>query len=122
MGQGEYAAARVVRSHAHPDAWSSVFEDELPVVEGLGRTPQRAANAFAATANITNVGQASHQSKEGMDALRLGSAHLVGHGQGKWLALELALQKSDRVKSLVLLDPQNTFARMDAGALLKASG
>ena len=45
-----------------------------------------------------------------IDALGLGAAHVVGHSRGGRVALETALRRPQRVRSLVLADPGVQFA------------
>lgn len=47
--------------------------------------------------------------KEVLTALELDSYHLIGASRGGWLAMKLALSNQEKIKSLVLLSPAQTF-------------
>ncbi|CDZ87327.1 alpha/beta fold hydrolase [Rhodococcus ruber] len=53
-------------------------------------------------------------------ALGLSSFHLAGHSYGAMVALAYALERPERIRNMVLLDPNSCFARMRAGYLARA--
>jgi pimeloyl-ACP methyl ester carboxylesterase len=46
-----------------------------------------------------------------LQALDLGKVHLVGHGLGGWIAAEMAIRSTERIKSLALLAPAGVESR-----------
>jgi pimeloyl-ACP methyl ester carboxylesterase len=56
---------------------------------------------------------------EVMDGLGIEKAHLLGHSQGGWQAINMAIQKPERVEKLVLLAPAPAIAQMKMQVLLK---
>jgi pimeloyl-ACP methyl ester carboxylesterase len=56
---------------------------------------------------------------EVMDGLGLETAHLLGHSQGGWQAINMAIQKPERVEKLVLLAPAPAIAQMKMQVLLR---
>ncbi len=53
---------------------------------------------------LDEVGDLAYFYLDLMDALRLDAVHLVGHSLGGWIALELAIRSTARVKTLTLID------------------
>jgi pimeloyl-ACP methyl ester carboxylesterase len=59
--------------------------------------------------DIENVDQISSWYHEIFRELKLDSFHLVGASRGGWLAVNLALQNQENIKSMILLSPAQTF-------------
>ncbi|WP_143218962.1 alpha/beta fold hydrolase [Actinokineospora bangkokensis] len=56
-----------------------------------------------------------------LERLDLRGAHLLGYSFGGWLAANLALRAPERLASLVLVDPVQTFARFPVQLLLRSA-
>ncbi|MEO3827674.1 alpha/beta fold hydrolase [Actinomadura sp. B10D3] len=54
-----------------------------------------------------------------LEGLDVGAAHLVGVSNGGWSAVNIAVRHPERLASISLLDPINTFARLPLGAILR---
>lgn len=59
--------------------------------------------------DIESVDKVTAWYKEVLFALELDSFHLIGASRGGWLAVTLALQDQEKIKSLILLSPAQTF-------------
>jgi pimeloyl-ACP methyl ester carboxylesterase len=59
--------------------------------------------------DIENVDEISSWYHEIFRKLKLESFHLVGASRGGWLAVNLALQNQENIKSMILLSPAQTF-------------
>jgi pimeloyl-ACP methyl ester carboxylesterase len=59
--------------------------------------------------DIESVEKVTAWYKEVLFALELDSFHLIGASRGGWLAVTLALQDQEKIKSLILLSPAQTF-------------
>jgi pimeloyl-ACP methyl ester carboxylesterase len=59
--------------------------------------------------DIESVEKVTAWYKEVLFALKLDSFHLIGASRGGWLAVTLALQDQEKIKSLILLSPAQTF-------------
>ena len=59
--------------------------------------------------DIESVEKVTDWYKEVMFALELDSFHLIGASRGGWLAVKLALNDQQKIKSLILLSPAQTF-------------
>jgi pimeloyl-ACP methyl ester carboxylesterase len=59
---------------------------------------------------------------EALAGLGLPAAHLLGASYGGWHAVNLAIRRPERVASLAVLDPANTFGRIGPKALLFSLG
>jgi len=56
---------------------------------------------------------------EVMDGLKIERAVIVGHSQGGWQAINMAILKAERIEKLVLLAPAPAIAQMNIMVLLK---
>ncbi|MGV9846554.1 alpha/beta fold hydrolase [Streptomyces fungicidicus] len=56
-----------------------------------------------------------------LTSLALRDVHLVGYSFGGWLAANLAVRAPDRLASLTLIDPVQTFARFPVPLLLRTA-
>lgn len=61
------------------------------------------------TKEIESTDQIAGWYQEIISKLKLKSYHLIGASRGGWLAVNLALQNQDKIKSMVLLSPAQTF-------------
>ncbi len=61
------------------------------------------------TKDIENVTQIAAWYQEILNKLKLESYHIIGASRGGWLAVNLALNHQDRIKSMTLLSPAQTF-------------
>ena len=61
------------------------------------------------TAEFEKVEDISAWYQEIFDALKLESYHLVGASRGGWIAVNLALHDQEKIRSMVLLSPAQTF-------------
>jgi len=59
--------------------------------------------------DIVSVEKVTDWYKEVLFALELDSFHLIGASRGGWLAVNLALNDQEMIKSLILLSPAQTF-------------
>ncbi|MCK0147136.1 alpha/beta hydrolase [Arenibacter sp. F26102] len=59
--------------------------------------------------DIESVEKVTDWYKEVLFALELESFHLIGASRGGWLAVKLALNDQEKIKSLILLSPAQTF-------------
>ena len=59
--------------------------------------------------DIESVEKVSNWYNEVLFALKLDSFHLIGASRGGWLAVNLALNNQNNIKSLILLSPAQTF-------------
>ena len=59
--------------------------------------------------DIESVEKVTAWYKEVLFALELDSFHLIGASRGGWLAVNLALNDQEKIKSLILLSPAQTF-------------
>lgn len=55
-----------------------------------------------------------------IDGLGIDRVHMVGVSFGGWLACNYAVRKADRLASISLLDPANTFGRLPAGLIIRS--
>ena len=55
-----------------------------------------------------------------LDTLKVTRSSMIGHGYGATMALEYALHRTERVRTLVLLDPPSCFTGMRLAYLLHA--
>ncbi|ONI85965.1 alpha/beta hydrolase [Actinosynnema sp. ALI-1.44] len=55
-----------------------------------------------------------------LDGLGLDRVHLVGVSFGGWLTCNLAVRRPDRLASVSVLDPANTFGRFPAGLIIRS--
>ncbi|MFC4950234.1 alpha/beta fold hydrolase [Pseudonocardia sp. GCM10023141] len=60
--------------------------------------------------------------RETLDALDLGAVHLVGASIGGWLALTTARHSPAGIRSVTLLDPAQTLARIPLPTVLRSLG
>ncbi|MCX7549696.1 alpha/beta fold hydrolase [Xanthomarina sp. F2636L] len=61
------------------------------------------------TKDIESVEQISAWYHEIFNTLKLKSFHLIGASRGGWLSVNLALQNQEKIKSMTLLSPAQTF-------------
>ncbi|MCX7548077.1 alpha/beta hydrolase [Xanthomarina sp. F1114] len=61
------------------------------------------------TKEIESTEQIAAWYQEVISKLELKSYHLAGASRGGWLAVNLALQNQDKIKSMILLSPAQTF-------------
>ncbi len=61
------------------------------------------------TAEFEKIDDISLWYQEVFNALQLQSYHLVGASRGGWIAVNLALHNQEKIKSMVLLSPAQTF-------------
>lgn len=59
--------------------------------------------------DIENIDQISAWYHEIFNKLKLDSFHIIGASRGGWLAVNLALQNQENIKSMTLLSPAQTF-------------
>jgi pimeloyl-ACP methyl ester carboxylesterase len=71
---------------------------------------------------ITDAADQAAWLAEALDGLDLPAAHLVGASFGGWHAVNLAVRHPDRVASLTVLDPANTFGRIGLKVILFSTG
>ena len=90
----------------------SAFAAEHPVwtVDLIGE-PGRSEQ----TAPIRDSADQAAWLDEVLRSLDLQNVHLVGYSFGGWLAANLAIRVPDRLTSLSLIDPVQTFARIPLG-------
>jgi len=73
------------------------------------------ANKSVWSAPITNGADGAQWLSEVLDGLKIESTHLGGYSYGGWLAINFALAFPHRLKSLLLLAPAASFARLSFG-------
>ncbi|KID30479.1 putative hydrolase or acyltransferase of alpha/beta superfamily [Prauserella sp. Am3] len=56
-----------------------------------------------------------------LSELDLSGVHLVGYSFGGWLAANLAVRRPERLASLTVLDPVQTFARFPAALIVRSA-
>src|SRR5690606_42013951 len=61
------------------------------------------------TKDIENIAQIAAWYQEVLNKLQLESYHIIGASRGGWLAVNLALNHPERIKSMTLLSPAQTF-------------
>ena len=77
------------------------------------------AGASTQTAPIRDAADQAAWLTELLDGLGIDAAHLLGVSAGGWLACNQAVRAPERVASVSLLDPINTFARLSYAAVLR---
>jgi pimeloyl-ACP methyl ester carboxylesterase len=77
------------------DALAERFEVIVPDHPGFGASP---APAF-----IDDISDVAYLYLDAIEALGLSGLHLVGHSLGGWIALELAVRSSHRLRSVTLI-------------------
>ena len=79
-------------------------------LDGLGE-----AGGSTQTSPLTGPEDQARWVAEALGELGIGPVHLVGSSLGGWLALQVAIRRPPSVRSLTVLDPPATFARLRAG-------
>ena len=59
--------------------------------------------------DIESIGRVADWYQEVLSILELDSFHLIGASRGGWFAVDLALKNREKIKSLILLSPAQTF-------------
>ena len=73
------------------------------------------AGASTQTRPLTSPDDQAGWVAEALAELGVGPVHLVGSSLGGWLAMQVAIHHPESLRSIAVLDPPATFARLSAG-------